>query len=92
LFGCDLNCKEQDVDKMVGWFMERCQLPAASATAALNNSAMETAKSEGPSPSVKGRPLHWYEIMAIFIAGVTAFALGVGLLFPCMFAPKAKRY
>lgn len=90
LFGCDLNCKQHDVDKMVSWFMGRCQLPAASATAALNNSAIETARNDGPSPSIKGRPLHWYEIMAIVIAGMTAFALGVGLMFPLIFAPRAK--
>jgi len=91
LFGCDLNCKQEDVDEMVNWFTEQCQAPEEWAIDALNDTAVEKSSGDAPLPSIKGRPLRWYEIMAIIVAGTTFVGIGAVLILPGVLVPQAKQ-
>jgi len=67
-----------DVQKVVGWHTTQCQVNRATASGALNGS-----EEEGRQPDwmkLRGRKLHWYDVMALTFARTSVFAFVVTIV------------
>ena len=53
----------------------QCQVDRVTASGGLNGS-----EEEGRQPDCMGRKLHWYDVMALTVAGTSVVVLASGLL------------
>ncbi|OCL01964.1 hypothetical protein AOQ84DRAFT_357619 [Glonium stellatum] len=68
------------MQKVLGWYATQCMVDVATAFGALDGKSSEA--KEPAWEQLKGRKLHWYEYMALSVAGasVVVFALTLGML------------
>ena len=77
LFGCTATCSTAENTTIASWLAATCQLTAKSATNTVADDQLDNseAKSGGPSPPQKPKPLNWYEKL-----GVVVFCTTTGVL------------
>ena len=77
LFGCTATCSKADNSTIASWFAATCQVTAEVATDTVSHDQLDDseAKSGGPVPPQRPKPLSWYEKL-----GVAVFSITVGVL------------
>jgi hypothetical protein len=82
LYGCDMKCTAAGDGgaggKVASWYAGQCDVSIETANAALGGAE---ASSKAPEwKRIRGRKLHWYEIMAISVCAATLVTLVAVLL------------
>lgn len=72
-FGCEANCKPEDLDSIYRWYSHECDVMLDNATAIVNSSNANVSKTA--FALAKKTTIHWYEIIACTVASISVLLL-----------------
>jgi hypothetical protein len=72
-FGCDADCKPEDLDSIYNWYSDECNVMLDNATTIVNSSLANVSKTA--FAIAKKNTLHWYEIIAFIVASISVLLL-----------------